>query len=126
MTTGKITPQDTYSIFIGSGALTYPWYEMIAFNNMSEDIDPLDDWSVTFALPREFEENEGVRYELNHAGIMKAVHQIVRGKAKGVHPNGLVRKECRTLLKDVEDCDFDADLADCVLQVVAFNEVIYS
>lgn len=125
MSGSKITPQDTYSIFIGSGALQYPWYEMIAFNNVGDDIDPPDNWSVTFELPREFTENENKRYTLDHASIMRAVHKIVRGVARGVHPNGLVRKECRTLLRDVEDCDFDADLADCVLQVVAFNSVNY-
>jgi len=125
MSGSKITPQDTYSIFVGSGALSYPWYEMIAFNNMGEDIDPLDDWSVTFELPSEFAENEGKRYTLSHALIMRTVHKIVRGAQKGISLNGEVRKECRAMLRDVEDCDFDAGTADCVLQAAAFDDVIY-
>lgn len=120
----KITPQDTFSIFIGSGALSYPWYEMIAFNNTGDDIDPPDNWSVTFELPREFEENEGQRYTLDHASIMRTVHKIVRGYQQGVG-NGETRKQCRAMLNDVEDCDFDANSADCVLQAVAFNDVVY-
>lgn len=125
MKTNKITPQDTYSLFIGSGALSFPWYEMIAFNNIGDDIDPPDNWSVTFELPREFAENEGKRYTLDHASIMRTVHRIVRGNQKGINPNGAVRKECRIMLKDVEDCDFDAGTADCVLQAVAFDDVPY-
>lgn len=121
----KITPQETFSMFIGSGALSYPWYEEIAFNNTGDDIDPPDDWSVTFELPREFAENEGKRYTLNHKLIMRAVHKIVSGQQKGINPNGVVRQQCRIMLRDFEDCDFDAGTADCVLQAVAFNDVVY-
>lgn len=121
----KITPQETFSMFIGSGALSYPWYEEIAFNNTGDDIDPPDDWSVTFELPREFAENEGKRYTLNHKLIMRAVHKIVSGQQKGINPNGVVRQQCRIMLRDFEDCDFDAGTADCVLQAVAFDDVVY-
>lgn len=125
MTASKITPQDTFSIFIGSGALSYPWYDEISFNNTGDDIDPPDNWSVTFELPREFAESKGKRYTLNHKLIMQTVHKIVWGQQKGINPNGVVRKECRIMLRDVEDCDFDAGTADCVLQAVAFNDVVY-
>lgn len=121
----KITPQETFNMFIGSGALSFPWYDEISFNNTGDDIDPPDNWSVTFELPREFAENEGKRYTLNHRRIMRTVHMIVRGLQKGINPNGEVRQQCRAMLRDVEDCDFDAGTADCVLQATAFNDVVY-
>lgn len=124
MTTNKVTAQDTFSIFIGSGALSFPWYESVAFHNTGDDIDPPDNWSVTFELPREYAENESKTYTLDHASIMRVVHKIVRGRQAGI-TNGETRKQCRAMLKDVEDCDFDACSADCVLQAVAFNDVVY-
>lgn len=120
-----ITPQNTFDIFIGSGALSSPWYEEISITG-SEFGEVTDDWSMTFSLPREFEDDEpSTRYTVTHKLIMRTVRKIVRGEQKGINPNGEVRKECRTMLKDVEDCDFDAGTADCVLQAVAFDDVVY-
>ena len=120
-----ITPQNTFDIFIGSGALNYPWFDEVSFTGFV-DGEAQDDWSVTFSLPREFEDDEpGKRYTLNHRRIMRTVHMIARGLQKGINPNGPVRQQCRIMLKDVDYCDFDAGTADCVLQATAFNDVVY-
>jgi hypothetical protein len=119
-----ITPQNTFDIFIGSGALNYPWFDELSFTGFV-DGEAQDDWSVTFSLPAEFGENEGKRYTVSHKLIMQTVHKIVRGQQKGVNPNGDIRRECRTMLRNVDDCDFDAGMADCVLQAVALNDVVY-
>lgn len=125
MTGSKITPQDTYCHFIGSGALTWSWYTDVAATGDTDPLAPADDWSVTFALPDDEEDTPGKRYTLDHASLMRAVHAIVRGQGKGINPHGIVRKECRAFLADPSDCDFDAGSADCVMQVAAFGEVIY-
>lgn len=126
MTLAKITPQDTNMVFIGSGALSFPWYLEIATTGDANTLEPTDDWSVTFALPAEDEETPGKRYTLNHKAIMRAVSKIVHGGVRGIERTGTVREQCRILRRDgAEECDFDAGTADCVMQVAALGEVIY-
>jgi hypothetical protein len=120
------TPNDTNSTFIGSGALSWDWYQEIDCTGGANTLEPSDDWAVTFALPSEDEDTPGKRYTLDHRSIMRAVNMIVRTDVKGVNPHGAVRRECRAFLSDPDECDFDAATADCVMQVAAFGEVVYA
>lgn len=129
----KITPGDTATIFIGSGALTYSWYEGVELRGI-DHVGTSDDWALTFAAPDDvdragatFDGESTTRLRVDHESIMRAVRKIVDGRADGINENGVVRAECRKLIfKGADEVDFDAGTADCVIQVAAFGECIYS
>lgn len=121
----KVTPQDTFGIFIGSGALSYPWFADVEITGFHGD-EASDDWSVTFCLPPEEQDEKGKRYTLDHKSIMRKVHKIVRGTQRGFGSGETpTRRECRLLITNIDECDFDANAADCVLQAVAFDDIVY-
>lgn len=116
-----VTAQDTYDIFIGSGALAYSWYQNITEGEPTE----ADPWTVTFT--RDGGDGPEGEHTISHKTVMRAVRRIaskdgaeIRFLAKDV------RKECQALVfKGPEEVDFDSDKADQVLQVAAFGEVVY-
>jgi hypothetical protein len=118
-----VTPEQTDTIFLGSGADSYSWYWDATVR--TDDTG----WTFTFRDGAEDEEHpeQGKAYTLTHKDVMRAARKIV---AKGGQQTAKVSdecvRECRTLVfKDPEDCDFDADTADQVLQVAAFGAVVY-
>lgn len=115
-----VTAQDTYDIFIGSGALAYSWYQDIAEG--STEADP---WSVTFT--EDGDNGPEGEHTISHKTVMRAVRRIASkdgAEIRALAP--AVRKECQALVfKGPDDVDFDADMADQVLQVAAFGEVVY-
>lgn len=123
-----ITPNDTAIILIDSSAMEeYPWYVELEWHGVDyADRSADDDWAVTFTPYDPVNDEKSERVTLNHAKIMTAVRTIARGDAKGINPNGAVRKECQTLLfKGPDETDFDAPMADCVLQFATYGDVIY-
>lgn len=116
-----ITAQSTYDIFIGSGALTHPWYQEISDNKPDEGTD---EWSVTFTEFGDNREPVG-RHTITHKDVMRAVRKISsKDGADLINPE--VRKQCRALVfKGPDAVDFDSGMADAVLQVAVFGEVAY-
>lgn len=116
------TAQDTYDIFIGSGALDFYWYQEISDDNPREITG--DDWSISFT---EYSENgpEG-SHTISHKLVMRAVRRIASKDSDGIAINGEVRKRCMALVfKGPDAVDFDSGMADAVLQVAVFGEVTY-
>lgn len=115
-----ITAQDTYDIFIGSGALTHPWYQEITDDNPKIT----DEWSISFT-----EEHDGEpegQHTLTHKMVMRAVRKIA-SKDGAELVNTRIRKQCTALVfKGPDAVDFDSGAADAVLQVAVFGEVTYS
>lgn len=116
-----ITAQDTYDVFIGSGALAYAWYQEIA-----DETTPLsvgDDWSISF---QEFgDDGPNGQRTITHKDVMRTVRRIAsKDGASLVGPHA--RKQCQALVfKGTDEVDFDSDLADQVIQLAAFGEVRY-
>lgn len=116
-----ITAQDTYDIFIGSGALAHPWYQEIADDNPREITG---EWSISFTEEHDGE-TEGA-HTLNHTMVMRAVRKITSKDGADL-VNTRIRQECTKLVfKGPDAVDFDSGAADAVLQVAAFGEVTYS
>lgn len=116
-----ITPNDTYTIFIGSGCLSYPWYRDVVAPN--EPSDGATDWVLGFT---EYGDNgpEGP-HAITHKDVMRAVRKIGSKDGAELVP-AEARKECHALLfQGADAADFDADAADVVLQLAAFGEVVY-
>ncbi|MCI2423054.1 hypothetical protein MOQ72_37120 [Saccharopolyspora sp. K220] len=119
----EVSPQDTASHFIGSGALDYSWWGIMSAYGIAQ-LDVPDDWYVV--LVDEDEPGEAVR--VDHTVILKAVNTLAR-TAKGNCPEYMrqsVLRECGVFIKDPEGADFDADMADQVLQYIVFGKVIYA
>lgn len=125
---GKITPTDTHDTFMGSGALSYPWWRITETTGKAFELDPADDWAVTVREYDPDHDKEGDKLTtFDHKTLNKAVNTLARtGKDKkpeGMNPD--VLSECRTFIADPNDADFDADAADQVMQYAAFGKVIY-
>lgn len=118
------TPQDTEMHFIGSGAMGYGWWEEM--QSTFDLLDPIpDNWEFRgrAGYPEDFTEHVVV---LNHATILKAIRKIARkGSELGVSP--VTISECLDwIFKGPDACDFDAGMADEVMQIVAFGVVTYA
>lgn len=120
------TPQDTEIHFMGSGVLSYGWWEdMQPIYNAAVTNAP-DDWSFTgIAGYAEDREEFPDKVTFNHATISKAIRKITRkGSELGVSQTTV--SECMDwIFKGPDDCDFDAGMADEVMQIVAFGTVVY-
>lgn len=110
------TTHNTYDIFIGSGAVAYPWYGSAEFPEGSEA-----DWSLSFTDPDDHE------HTVTRRDIMRAARRIASQEGADIPFLSLrVHRECQALIfKGADDVDFDADMADQVIQVAAFGKVVY-
>lgn len=121
-----ITPQQTADHFLGSGALSYDWWATDKWHVYPVgSIDAYDDWHVT--LGDGYEADTPAK-TVTHQIMLNGVRKIARSSAAvrdGVGIQMSTQRECRTFLRDPDDADFDADLADQVLQYIVFGEVIY-
>ncbi|MEV4649682.1 hypothetical protein [Saccharopolyspora sp. NPDC049357] len=117
-----ITAQDTLAIFIGSGALGFPWYRVD--RHPADNIDS-DTWTLAFT---EFafgsSETEISQHVITHDDLLRAVQKIASGGAHQIED--VVQRECQALLSQGPGvAGFDADAADVVIQVAAFGKVLY-
>lgn len=123
----KTTPEDTDTIFLGSGALSYPWYYDVELD--PEPGGKEGEWVLQFRDGVEDPEHpeRGTEHRLTHADVIKAIRKITgKGGQAAAKVGPECARQCRTLVfKGPEDVDFDADTADQVIQVAAFGKVIY-
>lgn len=126
-TTVEITPQDTYDTFIGSGALAFPWWNVPGGEGLGH-LDAPADWAVPLNEWDMDEDQPGVAsVTLNHQVVKRAVNRLAR-MAKDKRPEFMhlsVLRECSRFIKDPSEADFDAGMADQVLQYIVFGKVIY-
>lgn len=123
------TQAHTYSDFMGSGALSYPWYDV---DEYEEGDASNNGWRVTFQECDDYgpvtdDSGNPMMFTFDHASITRAVWLIVLTK-DSTHPrvSDECVKQCRNLLfKDHDDVDFDAWSADHVMQIATFGEIRY-
>jgi hypothetical protein len=110
------TPQDTQDHILGAGALSFDWWLKADTKNFDTP-----EWECTITGGEGDSDDKTV--VVNHAAVMKAARAILK-KSPPYVTSALIR-ECRNLVFNVDECDFDANSADELLQVVVFGEVIY-
>ena len=140
------TPTDTCDLIMGSGATTYSWYEDIRDTHLYEAGgagEAFDDWHCTLIMENP-EEDGHLPVTVNHKEVMKWARHVIANKGKRLlyGKQGIWRvqvplntdrrawsttleSECRNLIFDVDECDFDADSADELLQLIAYGEVVF-
>jgi hypothetical protein len=123
------TPQDTESHFIGSGALGWEWWSAMEFTYSPSANPAPDDWSLTGIAGCDGEFPNEIT--LNHDFLLRAIRKIARMKVGEDYGNSYyvsksVYQECKTwVFKGPDACDFDAPMADEVMQLAAFGVVTY-
>lgn len=121
-----ISPNDTASLVMGTGALSYVWWFVDDVTGVDLVNGCDDDWSVTV---RECDPDDGPfgpPRVITHAVMVRAVRRIVTGGVGEMDGQSITRRECRALVfKGADETDFDSVTADNVLQIAAFGELIY-
>lgn len=126
------TPQDTEIHFMGSGALSYSWWDMLQPTYNSAVVDAPDDWGY-YGLPGTSDDiDQNSTYKtINHESILNAIRDISKLDKFAEAParkyvSGWVISECNVWLSQGPDyCDFDAGMADEVMQYAVYGTVIY-
>lgn len=109
------TQEDSYIVFIGSGALSFSHYNEVAINSGDGDCNG---WLVTWT-----DSNTGEFYRVNHRRIIAALNKMIRNKEL----RGDWKKECWNFLLDSrrDEVDFDAVSASAVIETASYGEVVY-
>lgn len=116
-----ITHADTYTHFVGSGALSYPWYTQVRMtpDDWTLPDSAYQDWCLEWTDPE-----SGQRHRVAHQDILRAVHRFA-GDRPPAHATRAAVRECRNLLRRPDEVDFDAASADEVIQVAGLAEIVY-
>jgi len=116
------TPQDTFDHMIGSGALSYEWWHAVDVNGVKANgYDAEDDWSAVISA----DNGDGgeATVTINHAAVLKAARAVI-AKPPRFASDALVR-ECRHLVFNADETDFDANSADELLQIMVLGEIVF-
>lgn len=119
------TPQQTYATLMGVSAESYGhwrrWNDPYDISFFVDNAPVPDDWKVTGEIEAPDIENKTITFEITHEKIVRAAKEI----ASKPWRTKFVR-ECRQLLANPEDCDFDASSGDSLLQYVIFGDIVYT
>ena len=66
---------------------------------------------------------DGQRYPITPTDVQEAIEQIIGGDTSGIHP--VIVNKIAVAVRENEAGDVDADLADLIVQVACFTEVVY-
>lgn len=116
------TPQDTYDHTIGAGALSFGWWLGCETTGVSASGDVADDWQAT--LTAEDGDGDPKTVVVGHAQIMSAARKII-GDDGVPYVSDTARRQCRALVFDADDADFDAGTGDELLQAAVLGEVVF-
>lgn len=117
-----ITHADTYTHFVGSGALSYPWYTTVSMtpDDWTLPDSAYQDWCLEWTDP-----DSGQRHRVTHDDILRAA-RLFAGAMPPVHATSAAVRECRNLLHRPDEVDFDANSADEVIQVAGLGQIVYA
>jgi len=109
------TPQNTFDHMMGAGALAWSWW-------LAADVRNADTpaWEATLTGGEPGDEKTAA---VTHAAVLKAARAVLQDPPEDASA-ALVR-ECRNLIFDADETDFDAASSDELLQLIVFGEIIY-
>lgn len=122
MTINTASPKDTYDHMFGSGALSYSWWldtKTTGVEGGTWKVSP--DWSVEVTAD---DGNDGrTTVTVNHAEVMKAARKVLDTPPK--YSSDALAQECRHLIFNNDETDFDANSADELLQFIVLGEIVF-
>jgi hypothetical protein len=116
------SPQDTFDSLFGSGAMMYSWWIDAEFTGIDSGghIQTID-WTAKVTAD---DGNDGETVAtIDHKAILKAARQVM--KARPEYASDALVRECRNLIFDADELDFDANSADEILQVIVLGEIVF-
>lgn len=117
------TPQSTFDHMLGSGAFQWSWWvEVKVTGTKPNGYDATDDWTAEITA----EDGNGgtVTKTIDHKTIMQAARAVLAQPPEQV--GALLQRECSHLLFEADAADFDAPLADSLLQFMVLGEIVYA
>lgn len=115
------SPQDTYDHMFGSGATSYSWWLGTKTTGVDGSYRAADDWSVQVTAD---DGNGGeTTVIVNHAAVLRAARQVIKAQPK--YSSGVLLRECKHLIFDNDETDFDAASGDELLQVIVLGEIVF-
>jgi hypothetical protein len=109
------TPQNTFDHMMGAGALSWSWWASAPAKGAGTP-----GWKVALTGGYPGEEKTAT---VTYAVVLKAARAVTGNTPEGASA-ALVR-ECRHLIFDAEETDFDAASSDELLQLIVFGKIIY-
>lgn len=125
MPTKSLSNSDLYDHIIGSGATGYSWWVTVELN-FDNSADAPENWEMRGTIGGSAEEGDTYRtYRINADLLRVVMIAIGTGRVPGIDYDSLTAQQCRLLDTYPDAVDFDAAMADTVLQVAADGAVIY-
>lgn len=123
MTINSATPQDTFDHVFGSGATSYSWWVTVEGQGDTDmsDVDQPLAWVVL--VTAEGGDGHLKTAYVTHSTVMHAARLIV---ADDDYRGSVLREECRNLIFDADEADFDSIAGDSLLQYIVLGGIIYS
>lgn len=117
----QATPQDTYDHMFGSGALSFSWWRGAKILSGIKDGIAEPDWAVEVTC----ENGDGGRTTttVNHASVLRAAHKVIQDLPE--YASSALVRECKNLVCDADEIDFDAASGVELLQVICLGDVVF-
>jgi len=111
------TSQDTLDHILGAGALTWSWWRNC---DITQDAGLPGGWqaAITGVL-----DGKRVTATITHGDVLKTARQVLAARPE--HASDALVSECRNLLFDADEADFDAVSSDELLQLAVFGRITY-
>lgn len=116
------TPQDTFDHMLGSGAFGWDWWLKVETTGIKANgYDAEDNWTATITA----EDGDGgqVTKTIDHKAVLAAARAVLANPPR--HASTLLTRECSHLLFNNDETDFDAPLADELLQFMVLGEIVF-
>jgi hypothetical protein len=125
----KMTREDIYDHIVGSGASGYSWYVQV-YDYRPPD-DPDDDWYIIFLMEDPDDNDETLEVRLDTETILEYAENITNEQNVNTDTTLVygvtlqTKHQCELLVSGSDDVDFDADMADQLIQAIAYGEVVF-
>jgi hypothetical protein len=124
MPINSATPQDTFDHMIGSGAFSCGWswwLDVKTTGTKPNGYDADDDWAAEITADNG---NGGKAVKtIDHKTVMATARKVLAEPPRFASQG--LQRECSHLLFDNDETDFDAPLADELLQFMVLGEIVY-
>lgn len=119
----QATPTDTFDHMMGSGAIQWSWWTNLKWNVAPDpgSTNVPDNWECV--LTCEDGNYESKSAVINHKEVMKAARFVMSNDIRFM--SVITKQECRNLIFDRDEVDFDAGTADELLQYMVLGEVVF-
>jgi hypothetical protein len=122
------TSKDTADMIMGSGFDQFSWWRGVdRWHVWDDNTEPFADWYACLLAEDTEDEDRDVRVDINHRIVMRAARKIASMGADEMerkYISNACQRECRHLVFNPDECDFDAATADELVQYIAYGRVV--